>query len=267
VLEGVLDRLGPPTQWLPPGHPTSVAPLSVAVGHLKARARNLFHALWRGPEDWRLPYLSFSIFALGVIALPLLPLFLLVSYLLARAGVAAAHQKGLELDAPRKWLLYPQISLVCLTLLLTIVLGPPWAFTVASVKEMQSLDSRERRQNKVVTQKLPIGNGNFVEKQVTITWENPEVVTTLDRIFAQFPGGPRLRPIVATVFFVAGTVVVWMALLGFVAGNFPALVGLIFYPFLQRCEGRSTRRWSLVGLIGGVVWFGIGYRIAVEAGL
>lgn len=76
TLEGVLTRLGPPTQWLPIGHaePPSHSP----VQYLKARWHAAKQAVWRGPEDWRLPYLAAGVFALSVV----FPPFLLLGYVL-----------------------------------------------------------------------------------------------------------------------------------------------------------------------------------------
>jgi hypothetical protein len=267
LLEEVLNRLGPPTQWLPPGHHATPTPLPSVFSYLKAQASGMFSALWRGPEDWRLAYLSFFIFAIGVVAFTFVPLLLIISYLLARAGIAAAHQKSLEIDAGRKWLLYPQTSLVSLAILLILVLGPPVAASVAAITEAHDLDIRERRQNKTVTQKLPIGQGKFVDKEYTTTWLNPDVVTTPDRIFAQFPGDPNVRPVLATVFFVAGILIIWLAVLGLFTGTFPAFVRALVFPFLQRFEGRSSQQWGLVCLMLAAAWCGIGYRVVMEAGL
>ena len=58
VLEAVLTRLGPPTQWLPPGRPPVTAQVTAGFAtlgqYLKARRRAAWESVWRGPEDWRL---------------------------------------------------------------------------------------------------------------------------------------------------------------------------------------------------------------------
>jgi len=98
-LEAVLVRLGPPTQWAP-----ARTGLSMSIGQiLRARWQGLREAIWRGPEDWRLAYLAFGVFAIGVLAFPLFPLFLVLSYILSRAAIALAKGKGVALGA-RNWL-------------------------------------------------------------------------------------------------------------------------------------------------------------------
>ena len=89
-------RTPPPGGWRCwPGRPGRSANGSGRPGG------RILGVIWRGPEDWRLPYLAFGAFALGVVAFPLFPLFLLVSYVLARAGLAAAAEKGVTLGARR----------------------------------------------------------------------------------------------------------------------------------------------------------------------
>src|SRR5262249_46454799 len=103
ALEAVLARLGPPDKWATGEPPSALRRSGVllreglrmareAAGEKLRRAgeatrdrlRSAREAMWRGPEDRRLAYLAFGVFALGVLTIVLFPLCLVVSYLLAR---------------------------------------------------------------------------------------------------------------------------------------------------------------------------------------
>jgi hypothetical protein len=74
-------------------------------------------------HDWRLAYLAFGLFALGLIAFPLFPAFLLAAYIAARADVSLARERGETLGA-RRWLIYPPMVIVSLALFLTLASWP-----------------------------------------------------------------------------------------------------------------------------------------------
>ena len=64
-LEAVLVRLGPPAQWVSAN--STARPAEVLAGQARSFRewvrqtwRALLAVLWRGPEDWRLPYLAFG---------------------------------------------------------------------------------------------------------------------------------------------------------------------------------------------------------------
>src|SRR5206468_3330190 len=74
-LEPVLARLGRPEQWVSSGGPSSwrrgvdwVRGRPGAVGRQVREAAARFRT---GPDDWRLAYLTFGLFLLGVIVFPL----------------------------------------------------------------------------------------------------------------------------------------------------------------------------------------------------
>ena len=63
-LDAVLARLGPPSQWASAGANSLPAPGGAMpfdwkglIQTVRRRALGVVNALWRGPEDWRLPYL------------------------------------------------------------------------------------------------------------------------------------------------------------------------------------------------------------------
>lgn len=272
VLEVVLRRLGPPTQWLPPGR----VPVTAQVGatfstfgqFLKARFRAARTAIWRGPEDWRLPYLSFGTFAFGVIAFPLFPLCLVVSYILSRAGVACAADKGVTLDAGRKWLLYPPLAIVSLALVVGVV-GAPIGIIFATVDEVHNADIYERwekagRPTTLSSWGRPT-TVRLTDRQVREKF--PEVQTQLDRVLAPFPGSPPAREVLGVAFVAGGVLSAWWGVLGCLAGAFPGLVRGLFFP-LHGCFGGRWAGWiGTAGLVLLALWAAAAYRLAEAAGL
>lgn len=96
-LDKVLRQLGSPEQWVP---------AEDLVWWRKSLLR-----LRVGPEDWRLAYLSLGLLVLGFFVPPFLALAIPAAFLLARAAVALAGERGEALGAQR-WLLYPALLLV-----------------------------------------------------------------------------------------------------------------------------------------------------------
>lgn len=95
ALEPVLEDLGRPLEWTDLGHTTW---------------RTVLSRLHRGPEDWRLAYLTLASFVLGLAFADLLWFLIPTSFFLGRAGVAAVLATGADLDG-RRWLLYPPLVL------------------------------------------------------------------------------------------------------------------------------------------------------------
>jgi hypothetical protein len=111
-LENVLRRLGSPTQW---------------VGDEEVPAwRRALARLYLG-EDWRLAYLCFGISVLGAVLLfagsPIALVLFGAGFLLARAAVSLAEERGEELG-PRRWLVLLPIAVVVVPVLLVVLVGP-----------------------------------------------------------------------------------------------------------------------------------------------
>ena len=120
-LDRVLDRLGDPSQWVP----------DEEMPPLRRLAKTLMH----GPEDWRLPYLSFGLTLFGVILFPVGgPLLILAAFLLSRAAVDYAETHGINMTA-RRWLLYPALVFVLAPLALFILIAPVAGATAWWVSE------------------------------------------------------------------------------------------------------------------------------------
>ncbi|HEX3150979.1 MAG TPA: hypothetical protein VHR66_23065 [Gemmataceae bacterium] len=138
TVADVLERLGPPTEWVadshrsiwkylgdklkPVGH-KAVEQIRTLPGEAYQAGRGLA-ARFRGlSHDWRLAYIAFGLFALGMIAFPLFPAFLIASYFAARADVALARERGEDLGA-RRWLVYPPMVVVSIVLFLALAIWP-----------------------------------------------------------------------------------------------------------------------------------------------
>ncbi|MDB5309749.1 MAG: hypothetical protein JWO38_3951 [Gemmataceae bacterium] len=262
VLEAVLKRLGPPTQWLPAGRAAPPAEVPSLLGYLRHRARGVVGALWRGPEDWRLPYLSFAVFALGVVAFPLFPLFLIVSYFLSRAGIAVAKEKQIPIDAGRKWLLYPPVVIVGLVLLLGLTLLAPLGVTIAVCGNAVDADQQERWELAGQSGLAPRFRDN-----TALMKRYPAVVTTLDRLLIRFPGNRTTKEVGGALFVGAGAFAAWGAVIGLLGARFPGSVRAVFDPLCGPFEGRGAGRVGLTCLLLLAVWCGFAVRILVDAGL
>jgi hypothetical protein len=277
ALGAVLERLGPPSQWGAGERPTALrraglclrewargAGAAVAGQCRKARA-----AVWGGPEDWRLPYLAFGVFAAGVLVFPLFPLFLFVSYLLARAGVAVAREKGVELGAARKWLLYPPLVLVSTVLLVAVVALPLAAgliagAEVAGAEHRVATFDRPNPEPIAPRDSRKVRDWEFQEK-----WKErmASQVEEDRQLLAAVPVAPRWAPAAAGLFVGVGACALWWTVLGVLGGSFPGVVRAVFFPLTQRF--RSAHGWvvAVPCALVLVLWGVAAYEVAASAGV
>jgi hypothetical protein len=253
-LEPVLARLGPPEEWAggrPPGLKDRLAGgVRAARGWFRLAVRRVASALWHGPEDWRLAYLTFGLFALGLVVLPLFPALLIVSYLLSRAAAAAAAAHGADLG-PRRWLVYPPLVLVSLALMLGVLAVP------------------------VVP---AVGAGSFVDDGIRMT-KMPDRLREFSRppdprrlakaeedaayaawVLEPIPGPEVTKPVVAGLVVGVTAAALWYGLLGALVWAFPRVPGAVFAPFLSWVEARHGRRVVAVCGVVLVVCLVLAYR-------
>lgn len=271
ALDAVLTRLGPPSQW---GEGTESSLLKRtgfllrerirgARASVGGRIRSAREAVWRGPEDWRLAYLAFGIFAAGVLVFPFFPLFLLVSYVLARAGAAAARDKGIELGA-RKWLLYPPLVLVSTTLLVSVVAMPVAAgiVTGAEVAGAAERVADFDRPNPAPTDWRDLRAWQAREaRKERLASEVEE-----DRqLLAAIPVEPQFAAAAAGLFVGAGACAAWWTLLGVLGGMFPGAVRAVFFPLTTRF--RASHGWTVAVpcAVAVAFWCAAAYQIASAA--
>lgn len=111
TLDEVLARLGDPTQWVPDEE-------------LPAWRR-----VWRrvafGPEEWRLPYLSFALSVFGLILLPvgIGVLLLIAAWFVSRAALDLPTLRT-DTDSARRWLLYPPLVFIAVDAVILMFIGP-----------------------------------------------------------------------------------------------------------------------------------------------
>jgi hypothetical protein len=226
------------------------ARLRGARSALAGRLREARTAVAGGPNDWRLAYLSFGVFALGVLTIVLFPFCLIISYVLSRSGTAVAREQGLELGAGRKWLLYPPLVIVSTALLIGFMFGPPIAATAAIAEGIDDLDRRGRR---VVVNERD-------------EWR-AEAISASQRALSSFPGGRETRAVLATLFVGAGFCSAWWLIVGILGIIFPATVRAAFPPLCDRFRRSRGLKLAGISLLLLFVWVVIAFEIAANAGL
>lgn len=110
---GILDRLGPPEQWL--------------AEEERPLWRRALDQIRSGPEDWRLAYLSFGLVLASIVLIPIFGFLLLIpAMFVSRAWIELTRDRGEPLDA-RRWLVYPAIAIVLAFATGLMLIGPPMA--------------------------------------------------------------------------------------------------------------------------------------------
>ena len=285
ALEGVLTQLGPPDQWASGEHPSTLRRVGCMIReHLRhasevardrlrhagevacvrfrgarERLRGVREAILGGPEDMRLAYLSFGVFAIGVLTVVLFPLALVVSYFLSRAGIALAREKGIPLDGGRKWLLYPPVVLVSIGLFVAVAFGPPVAALAAGGELVEDADRREHWEL--------AGKPRDVLPHRMWRMKHPEATTTLDKVLDQFPGDSESRWRLAAGFAGVGVFSAWFLILSTLATIFPTTARSVFCPLFDNYR-RGRGVWlAVLALLVLVIWGVAAFEIAANAGL
>jgi hypothetical protein len=114
-LAEVLDRLGAPDGWVPADDRSA----------LQRMVQQVTERLRSGPEEWRLAYVTFGLFLLALILMPIgIGFFLLIaSFLASRAYIDFMDAKQ-EAPGARRWLIYPPIGLFLAIATAFFVVGP-----------------------------------------------------------------------------------------------------------------------------------------------
>lgn len=138
-LVEVLDRLGAPDRWVPPDDRSIVQRVFQQVSD---RLRS-------GPDEWRLAYLTFGLFLLALILMPVGIGFLLMiaSFFASRAYLDWMEAKQ-EAPGPRRWLVYPPIAFllaVATGFFIVGLAGPALAWGIGEEGFLQLLDESRLR--------------------------------------------------------------------------------------------------------------------------
>jgi hypothetical protein len=108
---GILDRLGPPEQWL--------------ADEERPVWRRLVDRIRNGSDGWRLAWIAFGLFLVSAAFFPVGGFFLMIpAMLVSRAYVELASDRGEPLGA-RRWLVYPSIAVVLAFATGLLIVGPP----------------------------------------------------------------------------------------------------------------------------------------------
>jgi len=237
-VAAVLDRLGPPSQWVA-DEPRSVwkylADKLKPVGHraveqIKSLPSDAYHvgrglaARVRGiSSDWRLAYVTLGLLVLGMVFPPLL----IASYFVARADVAVARERGESLGA-RRWLVYPPLVIVSIVLFLALAIWPIPAAVGVSHQIPRSLHA-----------------------------DAGEIMRVSPR---------AVQPVVA-VYLAVGAVSLWWGLVSLIVLRFPKLPALLFPPFGSRIRRIDALIVMFVSAAVFVVWLAkvdVAWRVANE---
>jgi hypothetical protein len=264
-LEAVLVRLGPPANW---ATEASRSAKDVVVGDLTAlgrwfrtRTRGVISTLWRGPEDWRLAYLAFGLFCLGVLTavVGIGVLFLAASYVLGRAAAELVKEKGTTLGA-RRWLVYPGVLAVSVPLFLLVMLWPVVAFPAT----MEAVDDYKDtvRDARLANEPDPRAPQFWI-----VHGRNPEDVEKARRVLAAIPG-PRdwIEP-VAGAFATVGALALWWTVVGVAMWAFPRWPTVVFHPLLDGYGGWHGLKLAAVAGVAFLIWLGFATRFMETAGL
>lgn len=228
AVADVLERLGPPSEWVgdnhrsiwkylvdtlkPVGH-RAVENIKALPGEAYNAGRGLANRVRAMPHGWRLAYVAFGLFALGLVAFPLLPAFLIASYFAARADVALAREHGEQLGA-RRWLVYPPMVIVSLVFLLVLAL---WPIAIAGPASQ-------------------------------IPWKlRPEVASAVGV-------SPRVIEPVAAIYLIVGALSAWWVVGSLVVLRFPKLPAALFPPFGVRFRRADALIVLLLSATVFVLW-------------
>ena len=245
-LETVLARLGPPSQWAHAGAESHTHAAGVEAFDWKEAARSLrrkslgvLDTLWKGPDDWRLPYLAFFLTLLAPFTFGM---SLIAAYFLGRATLELAEEKGQLLGA-RRWLVYPAIVAVSLSLLLALLFGP--SLIVGNFAEIEIREAV----------RLERATGEHFEHEKLLG------------MIRQMPGASVAhRELVFVVFAMVGFLAAWWMILGLTMRAFPKFVAAVFHPLLLGCDRFHGVRLATCSGIVFLIWAGNAYRLWANAG-
>lgn len=294
-LEKVLVRLGPPEGWRPIA--VGDAPRAAVepfdwwwfARDLKRRVLGLFATLYRGPEDWRLAYITFI---LTVLAIPTMGILLPVAYLFGRATTELVREKGGTLGA-RRWLVYPAILAVSLPLFLALTLWPLvlipatkfglvepaelYRANVATVhpdgtvvfKFAPELQTRDKA-GQVIPYRDEWHARRYGVRLVGSTWKiadddrrtYEQTLAAMDKM----PGPPVVQGAALVAFVTLGGLLGWWLLAGTVMWAFPKWPTTLFHPLLDGYDDVHGLRLAGCSLVGLLIWLGFAARLWETAG-
>ena len=250
-LEPVLEALGPPAGWRPAGAAAAGGfDWRAALAAFRRRLATAGGVLYRGPEDWRLAYLCLLFTALAV---PTFGVCLVIAYLLGRAAIEVAHERGQSLGA-RRWLVYPAVVAVSLPALLAVLVLP---LAVAPIVLNSAVLPAETYRDVVKSVDAdgtvhfragvtPARTYPFARAGIDSSGSAPKRLETWhisdwdraahERTLSVMDALPVPRPLAGaalTAFAVVGGLLAWWLALGVTRRAFPHTAATVFHPLLS----------------------------------
>ncbi len=256
-LEAVLARLGPPNQWGNVGTTSQAFAAGVTpfdgkefLRELRRKLLGVLATLWRGPEDWRLPYLTFGLTLLAPLTLGI---SLLIAYLLGRATIDLAHEKGQPLGA-RRWLVYPAILTVNGSLLFSLLFGP--ALVAANYASLEFEDALRAERAWLEFEGMQKGSTLAKPGADRAHYERILAVPRKMHVTNKSHGETVFASLAAI-----GPLAAWWAILGLAMWSFPKWITTIFHPLLDDYDWLHGLRLATCSGIVFVIWAGTAQRI------
>ncbi|MEO2089165.1 MAG: hypothetical protein ABGY75_06670 [Gemmataceae bacterium] len=270
-LETVLTRLGPPTQWAEAGANSVAGPRiepfdwkAFAAG-VRRRVLGVFATLWKGPEDWRLAYLTFFLTLLTPVTFGV---SLLIGYFFGRAAVELAKEKGQPLGA-RRWLTYPAILAVCLPLFLAVTLWPIPAAGIEAGEQIRHARHWEAENWKVRVTRMEKQPGPAPGTTKWVTVQSLEPMSAEQR--AEYEGTLNLvrkmpvsigsQDTTLQLFCIVGALAAWWTMLGLIYWAFPKWPTTLFHPLLDGYDYLHGVRLAACAGLALFVWSGFAFRL------
>ena len=114
-LAEVLDRLGAPDGWVPADDRSVI----------QRMVQQVAERLRFGPEEWRLAYVTFGLFILAAILMPVgIGFFLMIASFFASRACLDFMDAKQEAPGARRWLIYPPIASFLAVATAFFVIGP-----------------------------------------------------------------------------------------------------------------------------------------------
>ena len=144
----VLDRLGAPDGWLPDDDRSFVErSVQQITDRLRSGSEEIRARLRSGPDEWRLAYLTFGLFFLALLLMPVgIGVLLMIASFLASRAYSDYMESKQEPAGARRWLIYPPIAFflaIATTFFVVGLAGPALAWGIGDEGFLELLhDSR-----------------------------------------------------------------------------------------------------------------------------
>ena len=200
ALDAVLKKLGSPEQWVPEED--------------LSWWRKIILRLRKGPEDWRLAYISFGLLILSfLVGRMSFIVFVPASFIISRAVLSTVDQTN-QLKGQR-WLIYPSLFIVYTFVAFWLLLWP--VFPLVGIA-----DGME--------------HPRFIGMH---DWSSEFPWNTNDIDLAYWP--------IAFLFIIAG-ICLWWFIAGLVYKKKPRLFQAVFYPFANRFQPKWIKWFTRISI-------------------